>query len=232
MQNKMLEINEVQRRQKLPELAMGIGINTGEVIVGNIGSEKRTKYGAVGSAINTTYRIESYTTGGQILISARTYEKVQSKVRVQKTMEVQFKGVDHLVTLYDVVGMKGNFELALAQKTNGIFIGLDPPMPITCFTLDGKEVAGAANSGHITHLADSVAEVLLEGAVKVYANLKVLLAFQDSPGVSEMYAKVISIEQADSHSPHMRARLEFTWMPKDAKAFLEKRLSSAPHREP
>jgi adenylate cyclase len=55
----------------LPSLAMGIGINTGEVVVGNIGSDKRCKYGVVGSQVNLTYRIESYTTGGQIFISRR-----------------------------------------------------------------------------------------------------------------------------------------------------------------
>ena len=54
---------------------MGIGLNTGKVIVGNIGSEQRTQYGAVGSAINMAYRIESYPVGGQILISPTTYER-------------------------------------------------------------------------------------------------------------------------------------------------------------
>ena len=57
---------------------MGIGVNTGEVVVGNIGSERRVAYGAVGSPINFAYRIESYTVGGQILISPGTHRKVLS----------------------------------------------------------------------------------------------------------------------------------------------------------
>ena len=67
MQNAMDEVNAEQRRLGLPVLAMGIGLNMGEVIVGNIGSEQRTKYGAMGSAINTAYRIESYTVSGRFL---------------------------------------------------------------------------------------------------------------------------------------------------------------------
>ncbi|MHC5824709.1 MAG: adenylate/guanylate cyclase domain-containing protein, partial [Nostoc sp.] len=69
MQLAMVGVNEKMKTLGWPLLEMGIGINTGEVIVGNIGSEKRTKYGIVGSQVNLTYRIESYTSGGQILIS-------------------------------------------------------------------------------------------------------------------------------------------------------------------
>ncbi|MFP6891195.1 MAG: adenylate/guanylate cyclase domain-containing protein [Nitrospinota bacterium] len=69
MQNAMEAVNAGQHRRNLPDLKMGIGINTGEVIVGNIGSEKKTKYSAIGTTINTAYRIESYT-GGRKFSSA------------------------------------------------------------------------------------------------------------------------------------------------------------------
>src|SRR5262247_1059754 len=70
MQLRLADINAPNRQAGLPDVEMGIGIHTGEVVVGNIGSQQRTKYGAVGSAVNLTGRIESYTTGGQILISS------------------------------------------------------------------------------------------------------------------------------------------------------------------
>ncbi len=69
MQNAMARVNEHNRSQGLPEIEMGIGLNDEEVIVGNIGSSKRSKYGVVGSGVNMTSRIESYSVGGQILIS-------------------------------------------------------------------------------------------------------------------------------------------------------------------
>ena len=69
MQNAMADVNEQNRALGLPELEMGIGLNETEVIVGNIGSSKRSKYAVVGSGVNMTSRIESYTVGGQILIS-------------------------------------------------------------------------------------------------------------------------------------------------------------------
>jgi len=69
MQNKMAEVNERNRPLGLPELEMGIGLNESEVIVGNIGSAKRSKYAVVGSGVNMANRIESYTVGGQVFIS-------------------------------------------------------------------------------------------------------------------------------------------------------------------
>src|SRR4029450_13434892 len=60
------------REEGLPEFEMWIVIHTGEVIVGNIGSDRRMKYAAVGTHVNLTGRIESYTTGGQLLISEST----------------------------------------------------------------------------------------------------------------------------------------------------------------
>ena len=225
MQNKMVEINEEQLRLNLPELAMGIGINTGEVIVGNIGSEKRSKYGAVGTAINTTYRIESYTTGGQILISQDTYEKVRSQVRVRRTVEVQFKGIDHPVTVYDVFGMEGNYPISLVEKEALPFIDLEPPLPIQCFPVEGKTVSEMNIPGYMTRLGDATAEVSLEKQVANYSNLKILLVPEETVDLSEAYAKVILLDPSSSTSLNVRGRLEFTSLPEDVKNYLKKKCS-------
>ncbi len=115
MQNKMAEINERNRREGLPELSMGIGINTGEVIVGNIGSEKRTKYGAVGTAINMAHRIQSHAKGGQILIGPYTRDKVGERVQVRAEFVVSFKGIDGPVRIHDVVRIEGEYRPALGK---------------------------------------------------------------------------------------------------------------------
>ncbi len=69
MQKAMPGVNEHNLQMGWPEIEMGIGIHTGEVVVGNIGSTKRSKYGVVGRTVNLTARIESFTVGGQVLVS-------------------------------------------------------------------------------------------------------------------------------------------------------------------
>ena len=80
MQRAMAGVNTQLAERGLPKLEMGIGINTGEVVVGNIGSLKRTKYGVVGSHVNLTARIESYTVGGQVLTTESTLDAAGAAV--------------------------------------------------------------------------------------------------------------------------------------------------------
>lgn len=105
MQQAMTEVNVLNAQAGLPEVAIGIGINTGEVVVGNIGSEKRAKYGVVGHHVNMASRIEAFTGGGQILISERTCRDCGDSLLVNSDMRVRPKGFDEEITLYDVAGI-------------------------------------------------------------------------------------------------------------------------------
>jgi adenylate cyclase len=93
MQLAMTSVNDRNRQGGYPEVALGIGINTGEVVMGNIGSKKRIKYAVVGRAVNLTARIESYTVGGQIYISESTLSECGDLLRIDSCHEVMPKGL-------------------------------------------------------------------------------------------------------------------------------------------
>ncbi len=226
MQRALVEINAEQRRRQLPELNMGIGINTGEAIVGNIGSEKRTKYGAVGNAINEAYRIESYTVGGQILISPSVYAQVQDLVQIHGTQEVQFKGLDHPVTLYEIAGLRGKYAASLPDTAPETFVTLAKPLAIACFPVEDKTVSDHAIHGMITHLTATAAEATLEADVALYSNLKLSLMPTDAPAIPEVYAKVITRHPSDTAPAQLR--LGFTSLPEPAKALLERQRGAVP----
>ncbi len=83
-------------------LQMGVGLHVGEVVVGNIGSEARAKYGIVGSAVNLTHRIQGQAKGGEVVISEPTYQKAGPGLAVQKAFETRLKGIHEPVALYVV----------------------------------------------------------------------------------------------------------------------------------
>ncbi len=81
----------------------GIGINCGSAIVGNIGSEKRMDYTAIGDTVNTAARLESNAQRGQILISEEVYKRVAEKVKVNEVGELKLKGKENPILTYEVI---------------------------------------------------------------------------------------------------------------------------------
>ena len=84
-------------------LHMGVGINTGIVIAGNIGSERRTDYTVIGNEVNTAQRFEANAGPGQILITGNTYERVKNAVRVRELGLLRVSGKQEGVLAYDVL---------------------------------------------------------------------------------------------------------------------------------
>ncbi|MCA9923121.1 MAG: adenylate/guanylate cyclase domain-containing protein, partial [Anaerolineales bacterium] len=84
----------------------GIGIATGEAIVGEMGSAQRSDYTAIGQVANIGARICSAAQGGQVLISPSTYELVKNQVEAEPIHGMSFKGVGELMTVYDVQQVK------------------------------------------------------------------------------------------------------------------------------
>lgn len=108
MQKAMAQVNKLNREHGLPEVATGIAINTGEVVVGNIGSEMRAKYGVVGHNVNFTARIESETRGDEILVSERTFNICGDSFGLESQRTIHPKGFDDAVTVYSVSHGLGN----------------------------------------------------------------------------------------------------------------------------
>ncbi|NEQ13228.1 MAG: adenylate/guanylate cyclase domain-containing protein, partial [Moorea sp. SIO3E2] len=199
MQLAMVPVNETMNEWGYPPLEMGIGINTGDVVVGNIGSEKRTDYSVVGSQVNLTYRIESYTIGGQILISQSTFEQVKSIVITHGHKQVQPKGVKQPITIYQVVGIGDDYNLFLPKEDEEFFF-LPKAIPLTYKILEEKHIGKNLFLGSLVQLSAKGAkvrsyEIIRENFPVELSNISLNILNQYQAEYSDdIYAKVTSIE--------------------------------------
>lgn len=217
MQLAMTSVNERNRRAGYPQVALGIGINTGEVVVGNIGSQKRIKYAVVGRAVNLTARLESYTVGGQIFISPSTLDDCGKVLRLDNAMQVMPKGVKKPLTIHEVGGIGGDYQLFLPPKNELTWIELEPWLPVQFTVVDWKHTGELGHGGSITKTAHNMVEIHSKGLPALLANLRISLYDPDDHEITDdLYGKVVAHL---SESPPAFL-VHFTAVPPEAETFL------------
>lgn len=193
MQVAMASVNEQNRAEGLPNLEMGIGIHTGQVVVGNIGSAERMKYGVVGSHVNLTSRIQSYTTGGQILVSEAVKREVGPILKIGKHTEVRAKGFEQAIALYEVVGIGGPHKLSLIQAKEALTI-LTVGLPVGYHVADGSRINGEMFEACLTKMSSKRAELRLDTLVPVFSNLELVLMSSEGKRVpGSLFGKVVEV---------------------------------------
>jgi len=106
IQNKNRELNELRKRNGKPPIELGIGMESGEVSAGYIGSPMRMEYTVIGDKVNTASRLCGQAKAGQIIVGKDTWERVKDRVEGQLTGTVPLKGKEHPVEIYEVTGLK------------------------------------------------------------------------------------------------------------------------------
>jgi hypothetical protein len=188
----MEEISRQNEADGLPHLEMGAAVNTGRVVVGNIGSEKRTKYGAVGSEVNFTGRVESFTVGGQVLISRATYDKLADILEIGEITPVRMKGIAEQVQLYDVKGIRGGYDVQLPKREETLTPLLNP-LRAKIYPIVGKTVSKIIIMANVTKVSSTSAIIVPEQPIAQWDNLKLELMDSGSELPEEIYAKAVSV---------------------------------------
>ncbi len=108
MQRRIISINQELREEGLPEIGVGIGLHTGEAIVGYVGSERRSEYTAIGDTVNTASRLESNSKGGEILVSDATAKVARGRYKLKPREPITVKNRQQPVVLWEVDWQKAS----------------------------------------------------------------------------------------------------------------------------
>jgi adenylate cyclase len=209
MQSAIVLLNQRNAAEGLPQLEMGIAVHTGEVIVGNIGSERRTKYGVVGSAVNHAGRIESFTVGGQVLISDAALRAAGGGVRVGERLAIDAKGTREPIIVHDLRGV-GDEGLPDAAEAA---VPLAAPLRALCHVVEGKRVEAEAFGAELVELSIHGATLVTPRRLRPLSNLKLQLRPSDRSPL-DLYAKVLSV------APDASVTVRFTSLPAEVDRWL------------
>jgi adenylate cyclase len=215
MQKAMAAVNEHNLRIGWPEIEMGIAVHTGDVVVGNIGSTKRSKYGVVGRTINTTARIESFTVGGQIIVSPTLTQAAGPGLILGDEVEVHAKGMKEALRCRQLLGHEDCPELGLGEEAD--CASLAQPMPVQYVQLTGKHFDEKMEPATLVALSPRRAVMETAASLPPYSNLLLRLAATGEEGKApELYAKVVRTVEASAN----RCSIHFTSVPPVVRAWL------------
>lgn len=116
--DKLAQLQASWKQRNLPSIDIGIGLNTGSAVVGNMGSSQRMDYTCMGDTINLGSRLEgsNKTYGTNIIISEYTYERVKDRVYARELDLVQVKGKTHPVRIYELIGLINDEDIKKVTK--------------------------------------------------------------------------------------------------------------------
>ena len=185
MQNAMKSVNEWNAEHSYPELEMGIGINTGPAVVGNIGSADKMKYGCMGETVNLAGRVETFTVGGQVYISERTKAQIASELTISAEQSFMPKGAATPMKIYAVEGI-GEVHM---KHVDYVMRETVRKPAVTFFNVEGKNVAGEGHTCIVESVSSDERYAVIESDAHVDAMQNIVI----NTGGGLLYAKAESV---------------------------------------
>jgi adenylate cyclase len=208
MQIAMDELNRENRRARLAELHMGIGLNSGKVISGRIGSDLYAVNTVIGEEVNLAARIQAFCLRGQILISETTFLLCGSFAETGKAIDLDLKGSNGSVLVHEVLGLPGAGRVVPRQERRRS-ARVSVRLACTYQVLTSGIVSPHRGEGTVLDLgfhglrAQLDAEVGLHAEVKLEVDLLPLLDYR----ARDIYGRIVNAAVEDGQ---YRVGIEFT----------------------
>jgi predicted ATPase/class 3 adenylate cyclase/tRNA A-37 threonylcarbamoyl transferase component Bud32 len=227
MQCAMERVNQINADVGYPPIGMGIAIDTGEVVVGSVGSEKRAKYTVLGSHVNLAARLETYSIQGDVLISDSTRRAVGSILDITREVTVQPKGFNESVTISYVEAIHGRFALRLPTRRSAM-IELPEPLALGYVDVDGKHVGDEVVAAWVLRMSEDEADIRSNSIPDPLTNLRLTLPGDE---VEPLYAygKVSTMGRLSDPDGHFH--IDFTSLPDRTRATIRQMLAGVGAKE-
>ena len=189
MQNALKGVNEWNIENGFPEFEMGIGINTGKAVVGNIGSEKKMKYGCMGSVVNIAGRLESLTIGGQVFITDNTRKLISDNLTIKSEGSFLPKGSPEELKYYEIDGIG---DILRIDDSSGEIIWNDKTEETgyDFYILEAKKVEETIHKGSVIKVSQNGRFAFFVPDIELQEKQNIMLRKNDEC----IYAKVIKKE--------------------------------------
>ena len=164
-----------------------------------------------------TSRIESYTVGGQILVSESILQEAGQHLRIDSQRDVLPKGAKEALKIYEVGGIAGDYNVALDSEAPQRF-ELRQPIPIQYDTVKKKDTSDHSIRGFIRRLSTCDAEITSKDEIDLYMDLKIQLADVDEKLSSKsFYCKVVQCVVENDNNYLVR----FTMLPPEIDSYFQ-----------
>ncbi len=208
MQLAMSDINDYNQSIGMPDIYMGIGINTGEVLAGELGCDHYNEYTVIGDEVNLVSRIESHSLRGQVLISDSTYQYVSEIVEVSEPNKVEVKGAVEAVNLYEVFSISQPAYLEVPRREVRKSPRVATSMALTFQTLSGKIVQPEKYEADVLDISYNGMMVESEIRLPAMSEIKMSLALElFNTKTTDVYARIIHSSPSEQG---FRSSMEFT----------------------
>jgi adenylate cyclase len=208
MQIAMDEINSENESFDLPTLYMGIGMNTGTVITGKVGSNLHSEYTVIGDEVNLTSRIEAYCLRGQILISENTYQRAMGYIETGDPTPVFVKGKKNQITLYELLSIKRPSQMIVPRREVRKSPRIEIDMPFIYQHVEKENILPEKHSGQILDIGYNGLLSVLPEQLEVFTEIKLTIALpMIGEETSDIYAKVLRTKKQNGE---YLTNIEFT----------------------
>jgi adenylate cyclase len=217
MQIAMDTFNKENNNLGLPNFYMGIGINTGQVVAGRVGSDLHSEYTVIGDEVNLASRIEAYTLRGQILLGEKTFSRVKELVTVENPIYVSVKGKLDPTPLYELIAIGEPHNLQVPEREARRSLRVEVNIPFKFQISDGKIIQPEIYEGRILNISSGGMFACTLTEIKPYLNIRFELEFESFGVKSEpIYGNVLRVKK---ETELCEMNVEFTAInPKDRDA--------------